>query len=741
MEAMECWDQDNTNSDLSKWVKDRTAKGDKGILSLEGIDGSVMDKVKRGYQGGHKLRKESAKSAAGWDATPNAGIPSYDAQKDKHCKGLVHSTHFKATSKKHIYAVEASKAQKRFGTAFEVPVNEQSLLKKTSTMTSNTLSRKATQVLRLKRQQRDDLDHLPPMTPKKPIDDDISDGYESSPRYKKGAGYDSATLQHIIAPYQEQKKKRKSHPRTAQNNIHINNSRTYNTVNNFNTMKEAAVPHSSPELAELMYRIETLEEERTHLTEQLEAEQAHKAAINERLNKEIQKKVRSTKRAFSKEGKLKQFQTTIAALQAENGKLRDRCKQTEVKADKFTSVEQERRRTASALQQKEHLFRDLQELLLKTEEKLFLYESDGVGPKNKFSNLDKEHLKNRLQQEVKARALLEKKAEHAETELQKCNHELARLKRSCSMGNSTREVREATTKKGARDLVAVLAQCERERDKAICELRDTCASYEVEKSHLTAINAERSRREQQLVKKLEQKDLLLEQWNAEYVKKANHLECETKQSKKEVGASKLAIARMETEMKYVQKEKEKSEAEARDLDSLRSHLNKEMATLEKKNLDLLSCTEHAQSKHESAIQALEEGFRKKQISWERDRSELIQQVTKMGVREQELAAEARMHEDACEHAKAQVKALKECNVHNDGQAKQAEALKEELTSLARKHNALKAKYEKVVSDKALSQKDKIIESLTNKLSSNERQVAALRDTNAELLRRLEALGG
>eukprot|EP00755_Sulcionema_specki_P003327 Sspe_Gene.120077::Locus_117774_Transcript_1_1_Confidence_1.000_Length_456::g.120077::m.120077 len=107
----------------------------------------------------------------------------------------------------------------------------------------------------------------------------------------------------------------------------------------------------------------------------------------------------------------------------------------------------------------------------------------------------------------------------------------------------------------------------------------------------------------------------------------------------------------------------------------------------------------------------------------------------MRLQEQEFTHELRRHEDTVERLQRELAA--KSKKKDDGSEKRCEGLEAEVRSLTSKMAQLQEKYDKLVAETSNSQKDRIIETLTNKLREADRRNEALSDCNTQLMHRLE----
>ena len=735
MELMECWEEEGEHiSDLECWVKERSQKGNRGMMSLHAAHVEIDDKSnKRGYVSAPKGKRDRESRMSTWDSSTNAigVISNYNTHTDKHCKGLISSSSFKIHTRKQIYAAEVNKAQKRFGSfpGTDIPIQQaadeyvaQPPKKKSTSLlySSQMASKKALKALQLRKHARDQAGeglHLPSMRVPESDSDTPREQRRENPA---DAAASRQTIQKVMQPYNNTHKRAKPNKRCAsfkrkrsnaakptlptppvlvsdnEPNITINNnntSKTYHqTIHNYLGCDKSETTVRS----KLLQKIESLEDEKTTLQESIDKERIQKQAMVERLNNEIQKKVKSTKQASSKDERVKELQTVVTNTQVENERLRERCKQAETKADRFTSVDRERRRSTLALQQKEVLYHDLQSLLNKAEERLHQYELSGVEARSRSnSNLDKEHLRIRLQQEIKTRTQVEKKLEQQDLELSSLKQENLRFSRQQTLTNKKHQVQEANGN-------AELVQCQKERELVFFELHELKEMYEADKQAWSKQVNNNARKEIHLSRKLEEREDTIRRGNEELHRKTDTLEAHTREQRRETGDAKLAIARLELELKSQVKIRNKFDIEKTKLEETISSMKEELNRYKKRNQEVDKDIAAQQVDFTNELQQAEEATRNKQLSWERNRSELIIQVNKMSIREQELVAEARMHLESHEQTKKQLSLLQtQSNMRSDKSHFDAN---EKLQCLQEQYNSLVSKHKMLLEERSISQK-------------------------------------
>ena len=462
---------------------------------------------------------------------------------------------------------------------------------------------------------------------------------------------------------------------------------------------------AAEEVLELRRRGERLEHEKRGLTEQLEGEQAKTAAITARLNNEIQKKVKSTKRASTKDGRVKELAAAAASLTAENVRLRERAKQVEAKAERWQAAEQERRRLGVVAQQKESMYRDLQELLASTEQRLAEYEMSGAEPRARASNLDKTHLRIRLQQEAKTRGLLEKRVSASEAELTKLRQEAQRdvRRRSSAPPPPAAAAAAAAAAGDGSTLAAQLVECQRARDRLLVEAAEAAAAFDAERSQLQAANAQLARREQAAARRAAETEEEAQAVAEGLARSKASLEQSRAESKREVGETRLAAARLEADLRAAKKLGARAATDAEEAHSLRRSLVDDKADMEKICSNLRAQAQRSEKEKAEAAEAAEVELRRRQLGWERDRSELMQQAAKLRMREQEMAAEASIQVDQTKQLRAQLEQIRR-KAATEEQTQQHAALKAEFDAVKEQHRSLKAKYDALRGDRNLSQK-------------------------------------
>ena len=730
---MQRWDNEahHNTGDISKWVKDRSTKGAKGILSLHSTH-EVLEKGKRGYAGSSAQPRKRDRTNC-WDSSTAANTTCYDSGSDRHCRAIVQSNSFKVHAKKQLYAIEAHKAQRRFGSNVNLhirepppdqptPLAQPSQFKKRS-FHAQQASRKALHLMRLKKRpsavstasgserldshregpdvyEEEEVCSLPVVPPKPPMDDQSdadAEGADSPQAKQKQRGRDSfdpSTVKRVIAPYAVQRKTSKKMVKALPPAQHGRSA-------------HSAPQHvvSQPEdVMELARRVERLEQEKHTLADLLHTEQAKSSLMTTRLNDEIQKKVKSSKRALTKDGKLKELLASLNTLQVENQRLRERSKQTETKADRCNVAEKEKRRASVALQQKESMFRDLQELLAQAEAKLAEYENSGLEPKARTGNLDREHLKIRLQQEAKSRASMEKRLFAAEMELDRVRKEAQRMARSNSSSAPMRRTSAAHDGDTTSVVHAQLQECQRERDRLLSDLSEATTRFERERQHLLSSQSQALRREHAAVRRLEEKEGLAKLSHDETTRRAATLEHEAKENKREVGETKLSMARLEAELRHQQKMADAVSEEKKDIQNREGSLKRSQEMLEAQVVELSRLVEQGKQEVERTASKGADELQRKQLCWERDRSELLQQNAKMRMRETELAAEASIHCDQTKQLRAQLSDVRKANAASRDEDVVASNLTGEYEKLKTAHDALKAKFSALKGDRSLSQK-------------------------------------
>ncbi|KAJ9450277.1 hypothetical protein DIPPA_23578 [Diplonema papillatum] len=824
---MESWEEfDDPSNDLARWVKDRTGRGDKGILSLQSLGPGVMDRgAKRGYAGDAARLKPIAKGGAfDWNGNTGGRIPKYDSARDRHCKSLVASAPYRLTQKRQTYAAEVAKAQRRFQpldadghygggghpSYYDSSGPDQSHPR--AARHSHPRAKRHTLPSPYKRAANRGNPYaapparIPPhvFPPKPPLpniphhhqhphDADPNTGSEAdteaSPKARRprgnppehrspprggshnhnggpsgrrsgakkfAAAYASPPPSEYQAafprkrgsapaagaagggpgqrqqpqqlPQQQQQQQQQQHRASAGHRQAPSDAAQ--TLAAGGDLGEGGVKASVPDLLRML---ESVDDRNAQLEEQL-------AAATERLAVEMQKKTRSSKKAASTDATAADLKEQLLAAAKENQKLKERVRAQDNRAERFSAAEQDKRRLSSLLQDKDTLCRDLRDVLEKTEARLLQYESVGAIQKTaKLAGVDKEHLKSRLQRESRTRNGLEKKLALAKAEADEFRAELAKASEaaeklkagdapakapvavcpSCSRGPAGKREAEADT--------AAAEGLKRELADARAKADELKASLERQFKALSACQ----RREAVALKRCEELEQSLLAASTDAVKKATTTESEAAKLRRDVTELRITHARTEADAQQAKAARTDLEATVTTLRAEASRLSSELAGVTRSRDTLAAGADQKQGTVEAA-------FRKKQLSWERDRTELVAQNTKMRIREQELAAEAGMHESAAASLRSQLRALKEAAEHQaapGGREGEAAGLKEQVKALERKHDALRKAHEKLLADRGLSQKDSVIETLTKQLRDAERLAGVLRETNAALIER------
>eukprot|EP01063_Lacrimia_lanifica_P029702 TRINITY_DN4585_c0_g1_i1.p1 TRINITY_DN4585_c0_g1~~TRINITY_DN4585_c0_g1_i1.p1 ORF type:complete len:927 (+),score=418.30 TRINITY_DN4585_c0_g1_i1:86-2782(+) len=871
------WDDEpDAGGDLTNWVADRTAKGSKGIMSLHNHARDVQFAEKRGYVP-VPMKKERPRQAGGWDTSTAAnatGIPKYDALKDRHCRGIMSSAAYHRNSKKMQYAVEASKAQKKFGhTAALNPLAAPDAApdlppraggapaathpygapaaggRKMWPLNSSVASKRALATLNQKKAKRDTAlgalesgpsshrtwdgseqggsgeqnaraTSLPPPRGRAEARD-VRDAAaapaaaDASPSYPAGSGPPTHRGQLPppgrkdldFAPYDDKpsRARRPAHHKKAQSLpppkhrgrydprraaadgiddvlrdvvdsagelavgdgasgaqtdgngniiIHAHHYHQKHTTKTYNTH---LVNHYGPPDAGSPVRGGGGEyDEAEALQSLLAAEKQRCAQLQERLNEEMQKKMKSNKRAGATTKQVKELQENVKNLTSEVTRLRERCRAKETKADRFTAAETERRRITQAMQEKELLCRDLQDLLTRAERKLEDYEASGAEPRAKTTQLDKEHLRIRLQNEVKARQQLEKKVGVYEAELATLRVMDGAAARSRSepppprgrkavprqgrtVGRSRPKADDAEAAEAARmkeqhaAMTKELVAAQNAKERAVMQVAELRTALEAQKHDVAQQLRAAQRREEAAQKRVAEKEDLLSKNSQDFVKKTGEVDA----TKRDAAEAKLMVARMDAELKATRKELKRAADGASGADESCRRLADEKHELEKEVSQLRAQLDQSAKATKVGRQENEQELRKKQLAWERDRAELLQQNAKMRLREQELAAEARMHEDSAAQLKSQLTRAQSDSKRGAADAHKYEEASQQLGALQSKYATLKKQHDVLRDDRSLSQKDAIIEKLTMRLKEADETADMLRKTNANLMKRME----
>eukprot|EP00756_Hemistasia_phaeocysticola_P027525 Hpha_TRINITY_DN16122_c1_g2::TRINITY_DN16122_c1_g2_i1::g.7252::m.7252 len=517
--------------------------------------------------------------------------------------------------------------------------------------------------------------------------------------------------------------RRKPTPRRMKKEITINNSTTnnnYSTVNNYPA--SSGGEETLREIASITARLSQLEYDKELLSGQLSEEKKARHALSERLSSEIQKKLRSTKAASSRDRE-------ASSLRDENERLRERVNRAESKLALQEGGVHEKKRLQASLQQREALYRELSDLYEKQEKRLASYEEGTVKDKAAVrQQINSDHYRDRLAQEQKSRQAAEKRLAAAVAESAKLRQERDHV----VAGTKSPPPRPR--------MAAELAAVQAERDRLAGELRERDRLMQRERQAAHATLAEFKRREAQRRAEVQEVAASAEVRGEELQKKLRQVEQTAERKEREASERRIAAERAQAAVRDAQAKEVEAREHLQRLERSNTEQARNRSEFEQKQAALHS---ELSSAREALDQERERGsttLKQREAAWERERSQLLREMGHARMREQELAAEATGHS---EHVHRLQRQLAEARGESSDAAglserlKAAEAGREDAKRQLAEMETKCARMKDELSDlRQNSQKDSIIEKLTQRATAAERLTETLRNTNQQLMARL-----